>query len=71
MWIPSSNTTEAIARMKIPKKIEVNFPKNIEIRKARKEIIEKIVTISHGTVIFSVKKPESDFFFLSLLSIKS
>ncbi len=54
--------------MKIPKKIEVNFPKNIEIRKARKEIIEKIVTISHGTVIFSVKKPESDFFLL--LSLK-
>ena len=55
--------------MNIAKKMGVYFPKNIEIRNARKDIIENIVTISHGIVIFSEKNPLSELlFFLSLKS---
>lgn len=57
----------AIVKMKIPKKIAVYFPKNIEIRKARKEAIERIVTINHGRVILSENMLTSPDLFLFLL----
>lgn len=61
----------AIVKMKIPKKIAVYFPKNMEMRKARNDAMERMVTINHGRVIFSEKMPDSLLLLLPLFKIKS